>query len=122
MSINSVEERSRLDLIAKFASYRIPSVFEHIFKRLHFSAFEKNLARAVLRIECTARPSEIRGMEFLFGLLAAGKSWAANSVPKNYTVGPFQIGVTTSLKWTRTPLNFWQYGRRLAYLATREGS
>jgi len=122
MPIDSLEELSRLALIAKFASFPIPSRLDRIFQALRFSDFEKALAKGVLQIECTARPPEVRLLEFMLGIISCISSLVTASPPRNYTVGPFQIGIGTSLRWTRTPLTPWQYLRRLVFLATTEGS
>lgn len=121
-STSRKEELARQSLIAEFASFEIPKAFQTLFQTLRFSPQEKALAQAVMQIECTARPPEVRALEFAVAFLSLLKTFITFSNPANYTVGKFQIGVVTSLAWTRTPLRRRDYLKRLIFLGTNEGA
>jgi hypothetical protein len=89
---------------------------------LGFSPEARALAIGVAKVESTARPSWFRFVEAIVSMINAWLSLLTGQSPRNYTVGPLQIGVRTSLKWTNshpTPLN---YIRRLALLLQIKGS
>ena len=116
------EDLSRLALVAEFASCQAHRAFEPVFDELRYTAFEKVLAKAILQIEGTARPLEVQVLEFCLALATCVLTILVGSELKNYTVGRFQIGVKTSLAWTRTPVAPREYLRRLVALSTRRGS
>ncbi len=116
------EDQARRALVAEFASFEIPRRFEKIFLELEYAPFEQVLAKAVMQIECTARPLEVRVFEYAAAFIAFLKSIITSSRPRNFTVGVFQIGIVTSLNWTRSRVGPWSYFWRLILLGTDRGS
>ncbi|ELZ1717080.1 penicillin-binding protein [Vibrio parahaemolyticus] len=90
--------------------------------KLGFSAEARILATAVLKVESTARPWWFRLVESTVALILAVLSLLTGHLPRNYTVGPFQIGVKTSLEWTNSKLTPFNYIRRLGLLLRVKGS
>lgn len=100
----------------------IPRRFIHVAEQLRLSKPEKALFLSLITIELSARPWYLRCPEIL---LACGSIIAASllGIPlRNVTVGPMQIGILTSLRWTRNELTIHNYLRRLMLLFTAKGS
>jgi hypothetical protein len=122
MSNEDSHELSRQHLIEQFARQPFPHTYERLLSQLDFSEFEQALAKSVYQIETKTRPPEIRAFEFLLAAFHSLRSLLFGTKPRNYTVGSFQIGIETSLHWTRTPVTAVNFIRRIAFLASPMGS
>ncbi|MEI8609554.1 penicillin-binding protein [Enterovibrio sp. Hal110] len=96
-------------------------LFNHLNK-LGFSAEARTLAIAVMKVESTARPWWFRLVESAVAMISAFLSLLTGHLARNYTVGPLQIGVKTSLEWTNSKLTPLNYIRRLIILLQVKGS
>lgn len=121
-SLSAPFEHERRRLLTEFSSAPVPPDFLTAFAELSFSTQECILAKSVLQIEGTARPKEVRALEFALAGLSCIRALITRSKPRNYTVGPFQIGIITSLRWTRTPSTPSAYLKRMLFLASSKGS
>lgn len=121
MSDRIVQARRALILeqIAGNSSSKL--LFRHINK-LGFSAEARTLAIAVMKVESTARPWWFRLVEATVAMVSAVLSLLTGHLPRNYTVGPLQVGIKTSLEWTNSELTPFNYIRRLCLLLQARGS
>lgn len=108
-----------LEKIAGNSSAR--RLLRHINK-FSFSAEARTLAIAVAKVESTARPWWFRFIESIVALVSAVLSLLTGYLPRNYTVGPLQVGIRTSLEWTNSELTPFNYIRRLCLLLQPKGS
>ena len=121
MSDRIVKARRALILEEIAGSSSAKSIFRYINKTC-LSAEARTLAIAVMKVESTARPWWFRLVESTVALLSAVLSLFTGYLPRNYTVGPLQIGVKTSLEWTNSELTPFNYIRRLILLFQVKGS
>ncbi len=122
MHSDTILKNSRKLILEKVIQKKLPNRYPKVIEELKFSQFESILCNAVLRIELVARPWYWRPSELLFASISSLFCVLVCSKLSNYTVGDFQIGIITSLKWTRsniTPLNFL---KRLFFLFSVRGS
>ncbi|MFM2667448.1 penicillin-binding transpeptidase domain-containing protein [Vibrio mediterranei] len=121
MTDRIIQARRALILEKIEESSSAKSLFRHIDK-LGFSAEVRILAIAVMKVESTARPWWFRLVESAVALVLALLSLLTGRLPRNYTVGPLQIGIKTSLEWTNSELTPFNYIRRLGLLLQVKGS
>tara|TARA_R110002050_G_scaffold96015_2_gene199743 strand:+ start:117 stop:1535 length:1419 start_codon:yes stop_codon:yes gene_type:complete len=95
---------------------RIPNRMKSIRHSLKLDQNDIEVITAVLRIELFNRPAMIRMLEFIVALAHFLYSIAFKKSLKNYTLGHYQIGVITSLMWTKTKINRVNYIGRLVKL------
>lgn len=121
MSGRIIQARRALILKQIAASPSAKPLFTHI-KELGFSAEARTLAVAVMKVESSARPWWFRLFESIAAVISAILSLLTGDPPRNFTVGPLQVGVKTSLEWTNTELTPFNYIRRLGLLLQVKGS
>ncbi|HHE0351022.1 TPA: penicillin-binding transpeptidase domain-containing protein [Vibrio parahaemolyticus] len=121
MSERIIQARRALILEEIAGNSSAIALSKHIDK-LGFSAEARTLAIAVMKVESTARPWWFRLVESLVALFSSILSLVTGQTPRNYTVGPLQVGVRTSLEWTNSELTPFNYIRRLILLLQVRGS
>ncbi|MEX2411726.1 MAG: penicillin-binding transpeptidase domain-containing protein [Candidatus Paceibacterota bacterium] len=103
-------------MLNRISKRTLPLNWDCICESLVFTDFQKELASAVLKIETYHRSRFFRFFEFLYALLCLLKSYFFKSKLKNITIGHFQIGIITSLKWTNTKVTHLNYFKRIILL------
>ncbi|WP_210443497.1 penicillin-binding transpeptidase domain-containing protein [Vibrio crassostreae] len=121
MSDRIIQARRALILEQIAGNSSAKPLFRHINK-LGFSAEARTLAIAVMKVESTARPWWFRLVESTVAMVSAVLSLLTGHLPRNYTVGPLQVGIKTSLEWTNSELTSFNYIRRLCLLLQAKGS
>lgn len=121
MSDRIIQARRALILEQIAGNSPAKPLFRHIDK-LGFSADIRTLAIAVMKVESTARPWWFRLIESTVALVSGVLSLLTGHLPRNYTVGPLQVGIKTSLEWTNSELTPFNYILRLILLLQLKGS
>jgi hypothetical protein len=121
MTERIIQARRALILDQIAGSSSAEPLLRHI-NNLGLSAEARTLAIAVMKVECTARPWWFRLVESMVALVSAVLSLLTGHLPRNYTVGPLQVGIKTSLEWTNSKLTPVNYILRLGLLLQVKGS
>ena len=116
MADSIINDKQKLDLIDKISDKSLPRSYNEIVKELKLTEFEIELSKSVLKIESYYRSKLIRSVEYLYAFISLVKAYLLNKNGKNTTVGYFQIGILTSLRWTKSEINHVNYFNRLIQL------
>ncbi len=65
-----------------------------------FNIRERQLLKAIYKVETTVRPLLFRQFEFIYAYFKITLFYFEVSRNYNTTLGPFQIGIQTSFKWS----------------------
>lgn len=117
-----IQANRRKLILQNVVQTHLPNNYTKIFEKLKFSNLERTLATGILKIELTVRPSYLRLPEILLASFNILFSSFMGFKLRNYTIGPFQIGVLTSLRWTRSNINLINYLQRVLLLTSAKDS
>lgn len=117
MTENLATEIKKKNLINRISRKGFPSNWDDIIKELKLTEFEGELSRSVVKIETFYRSKLARSIEYIYAFVYLINSLILRGSTKNITIGHFQIGILTSLRWTRTEVNFINYFKRIIQLS-----
>lgn len=119
---NQTELSRKRILLEEIRQQRISDADLSVFDNLGLTPLTRELAIGVLKVESTARPRWFRLIEALLAVGDLLLSLLNGGRFRNLTVGQYQIGILTSLTWTRSARSTKNYVRRLICLLSRESS
>ncbi|MFH1368326.1 MAG: penicillin-binding transpeptidase domain-containing protein [Elusimicrobiota bacterium] len=124
MTNNSVffDKIRRRNILEHISNICIPDSISRIIESQSATEFEKYLAINVLKIEMSVRPKFARIIEFISSGCSGLSALLFKSNLRNYTVSQFQIGILTSLQWTRSKISIINYFKRFVLLLSSKGS
>ena len=122
MECDRIGQLRRNAILEAVMNKSVPVGFSRATKELEFTDLNQFLLESVMKIELTARPSYWRPLELIMACGSAALSSMTGSALRNFTIGKLQIGILTSLQWTRTPITVLNYLKRMLFLFSINGS
>ena len=120
--ITYLSRNRRMAILRRLRKTNISKWWFKYTESQNYTDFEKKLLFGILQIETLARPWFHRPFEIVASMTTFFMMCISKKYSRNLTVGPLQIGIITSLLWTKSEITAINYIHRMLLLQSIVGS